>query len=93
MLILSRALLEVLTFAYVALFIPVIHAALDIKAPKISVKPDVFSTNREKIIATAITTIAIVLYSVFINVLAPFLIMSAISAISTVPSFIALIFL
>ena len=90
---LSLALLDVLTFANVALFIPVMQAALEAKAPKRSVRPDVFSTKRENIRATINTTMNIVLYSVFINVLAPLRIMAAISTISSVPSFIALILL
>ena len=72
---------------------PVMHAALDMMAPRMSVRPEVFSTKREKMTATAATTIAIVLYSVFMKVPAPDLMIPAISAISAVPSSIALTFL
>ena len=64
-----------------------------IRAPRISVIPDVFSTTTVKMIATTATTIAIVLYSVFINVLAPLLMMPAISFISALPSSIFSIFI
>ena len=58
------------------------------QAPIKKVMPLVFSTNRVKISATAATTQRMVLYSVLRKVVAPLRIMPAISAISSVPSFI-----
>ena len=83
---LSRALFAVLTFAYVALFIPSTQAHDDISAPNANVIPVVLSTNRLNVAASNTTTITIVLYSVIMNVLAPSRIIPAISTISAVPS-------
>ena len=90
---LSLALFDVRTFAYVALFIPVMHAALEASAPRSNVIPAVFSTKREKITATIRTTMNMVLYSVFMKVSAPLLMIPAISTISAVPSFMDFILL
>ncbi len=83
---LSRALFAVLTLAYVALFIPSMQAQLLMAAPTMKVMPLVFSTKSDKANATRTTTIAMVLYSVFMNAFAPERIIAAISTISAVPS-------
>ena len=82
----SRARLEVRTFAYVALRMPRMHTTLDMHAPMIKVMPLVFSTNRLNTAATTITTIAMTRNSVLRKVLAPSRMMPAISCISSVPS-------
>ena len=59
-------------------------------APSRNVMPLVFSMNRLNTAATTTTTMAMVLYSVFMKVAAPLRMMPAISAISAVPSLIFL---